>query len=523
MQLRPYQSEIIDIARREFAKHDRLLIWLPTGAGKGVIMSDLTLSGINKGNNVLTIMRMRQIVFQTVQNYQKAGVRSNMIMANAAANGPLKNRSTVASIDTLATRIKKPNDRINQLKKAALVIIDEAHNCTSESYARFIWWLEGEDLAGFTMGNFRKKKDFKKKYIGFTATPFAVGNKAHTFFQGIINNISPRDLRDQGFLVPAKIFRAAKKIKRAGFTIDSRTGDYSNKALYGAFAKKEVVGDVVAMYKKHGDNGRAICFGINLNHSRMLASQFCAEGIPSVHCDASHTKAERASAIAQLKSGTIKVLCNVDIFSVGLDCPWLEVGIFARPTASEILAVQQWGRVLRPHKVCADCGASVGAETRCFCGHEHFVEEKIFALILDHANNVGEFGDPYIKRTPALTGGDIVERKKNLVKDCPNCFITVEATAKVCGACNYIFGEQQEERVIEHVDGELVEETCQETEYQILRRKVWRDYNFYRRMELTKNWKSNAKWYKLFNKYGKKLLPFAQELRMPSAWISRIE
>ena len=186
MNLRPYQAQIKEIARREFMNHDRLLVWLPTGAGKGVIMSNIVKDAVAKGRVVLTVVRMRQIVFQTFQNYDKAGIKSKFFMSN---ENPIvyasPTLSSIASIDTLDARIKSKygDSAIRELRGASLVIIDEAHNCTSESYARFIWWLEGESLEDFTMQKFHDKTDYTKKYLGFSATPFAIGKKTHRFLR----------------------------------------------------------------------------------------------------------------------------------------------------------------------------------------------------------------------------------------------------------------------------------------------------------------------------------------------------
>ena len=64
---------------------------------------------------------------------------------------------------------------------------------------------------------------------------------------------------------------------------------------------------------------------------------FNKEGISAIHCDQSTKQGERDEAITKLANGEIKVLCNVNRFSTGVDIPQAEIGIMARPTASEIL------------------------------------------------------------------------------------------------------------------------------------------------------------------------------------------
>ena len=522
--LRPYQIKTKEIARREFAKHDRLLVWLPTGAGKGVLMANIVSDIVKRQKTVLTVVKMRQIVTQTYRNYHKAGIPSNFFMGSERIAYSHLHLSSIASIDTLISWLRydiPPNyyERLKKLREVSLVIIDEAHNCTAESYCRFIWWLEGEPLIDFTMEKFHAKKDFKKKYLGFSATPFPIGRKTHQFFQAVINTATPEELRDHGYLVQARVFRPKKMVSREGLKINSQTGDYQNKQLFKRFAQKEVVGDVVEMYRKHGKNKRAICFAINVEHSKQLAAQFLKAGIGAIHCDAGHTKKERDQAIGLLKNERIKVLCNVNIFSVGMDCPWIEVAICARPTASEVLAVQQWGRVLRPYKICSDCDSDCGAEMECPCGHKYFRREKIEAIILDHANNTGKFGLPYDTRVPTIEAGHIPEKKENPVKTCPQCHATVPSNATSCPYCQRVFGKSKEEMQVDHSVGELTE-VKEKTE---LRESIWKDFNTYRRLEIMYHWHHNAKWHKLMERHGKKLLPYAKELNIPSRWQIKIK
>ena len=63
--------------------------------------------------------------------------------------------------------------------------------------------------------------------------------------------------------------------------------------------------------------------------------------------DSDTSAEERGRLIQQFKRGEIDVLCNVDIFSEGFDCPDIEFIQLARPTKSLSLYLQQVGRGLR--------------------------------------------------------------------------------------------------------------------------------------------------------------------------------
>ena len=69
-----------------------------------------------------------------------------------------------------------------------------------------------------------------------------------------------------------------------------------------------------------------------------------------LHVIDSDTPPEKRKEIVQrFKSGEITILCNVNIFSEGFDCPDVEFIQLARPTLSLSMYLQQVGRGFRIH------------------------------------------------------------------------------------------------------------------------------------------------------------------------------
>ena len=473
---------------------------MPTGSGKGLLMAHIVNTA---KSNVLTVVRRRVIVLQTQRNYKKYfGIESGVIMSNRAKDA--KNKSTICSIDTMSRRLDKSNIGWVQ-KKHKLVLIDECHDVTSESYKRFLWWMEGKGMKDFSEENFEKSKNgFNNFYLGFTATPFRIGKRTHSFFQSVIAPVTAAQLKDQGHLVPVRFFRPVEKMDLGSVKIDYSTGDYNNKQLMREVSGQKVIGDVVDVYKKHGENKRAICFAVNIEHSKLLAAEFNQAGIPAIHCDADHTTAERAEAILKLKLNEYKVLTNVNIFSTGLDCPWIEVEICARPSASEVLVVQQWGRVLRP---------SPG---------------KDYAIIIDHGNNSSRFGLPFDDRQPELDDVDKENKKErdiSGVKDCPQCFITIKKSEKVCPECGFDFSNAGKEKMSyddSFVDGELEEVDKERT----MEMKINKTYAMLCLVEYQRGYNNLWKFYQLFDQYGRDLLKYGK-VSLPDflkyKWIEQIK
>lgn len=491
----------------------KILIWIATGGGKTAVMGEIVDRSTSKGNLVLTLVKRRDVVIQTRDAYKKwCGVDSSFIMGNSKGFDSTK-LSQISSADTLPRRLNNP--KFQFLKMAHVVIIDEAHDFTAPGYKRIVWWLEGYDPNLFTEPDFEKEKiNFKKIYLGFSATPFRVGKKTHTFWDKVIKPIEMHELREQGFLTPIKVF-APKVIDTTG--LRSSKGDYNQKELFERVSKLSVIGDTVELYRKYGEGKKAIAFCVNNEHSKMIVAAFNADGISAIACSAEHDEDERNEATEGMRSGKYQVLVNTGIWTTGFDFPMIEVMIGARPTESENLYCQMVGRVLRPFKICEKCNTELGGVDSCYvCGSTEFSYIKKYSILLDQGGNVSRHGMPYDIREPELDPSDIKARDKQLkpgTKTCPDCFLVTHSTERYCGGCGYDFvnNSEQKERSINEVEGELYEVDEEFLKGQKLM-EIFQRYNQYKRVEMQRNMHEMWKYYKLYKDYGEDIFNFKKEL-----------
>jgi superfamily II DNA or RNA helicase len=211
-------------------------------------------------------------------------------------------------------------------------------------------------------------------------------------------------------------------------------GDYANDELAEVMDKPTITGDAVQHYFKYAPGKRAIVFCVSVQHSRHVAAQFNSAGIAAVHVDGETDFEVRDRAIREFREGSIKILCNVELFGEGFDVPVLEAVILLRPTQSLGLYLQQVGRSLRP------------------------CEGKTKAVILDHVGNCQRHGLPDEERVWSLEGH--TAQKKSLadslpIRICPNCMAAQPATVKICKYCGTAFEIQY--RTVAEQDGELKE------------------------------------------------------------------
>lgn len=406
MKLRDYQLKAIN----DIKQHEKNLVFLATGAGKSVIFKQFVLDCVEQKKRVMFIVSGNSILEQAVRKHFAEILSPFEISLMQGQKIWSPTTLLCCSIQTLSRREKDFDFLLNEYDA---FVIDEAHNCTSDSYKKFINKIENKTI------------------LGLTATPYLIGNKGHDYWDNIIKTINIRQLIEQKYLVFPKCFSAQTKMDT---NVQTQNGDYNQKQLWDKNDSSVVYGSIIDEYKKHGNNQKAICFAINIAHSEKIALEFLKQGIKAVHADANTPMEDRLQILKDFEFGDIQVLCNVNIFSTGIDIPNAVVGIMARPTKSRVLWIQQVGRLLRTHP------------------------SKQFAIILDHGNNIEVNGHPLTDFAPELTSMDkkTNDEKKEPTYECKSCYyIFSEKTDEcpMCGAKN----EAKIRKIKEQKEAELKE------------------------------------------------------------------
>lgn len=404
--LRPYQNQGIRDILMAWYYCQRVILVMPTGAGKSFLMFSLVQYLVEHTNaKIVMAVRKRNLVFQLEEDARDFGLDYGVTMAGEAKNNKAVQ---ICSIDTLRARAEYPHAG----EENVYLFIDECDESDNESYH-----------------NFRDAYPTAKE-LGVTATPY----NGLSFYEKAIVPTTAEQLTKEGVLTPIKYIVPKKKID--ALTLNLKNGDYDNEQIDAA----TVVGDIVGNYLLYGDNRQTMAFCNSVKKSRELVASFQAAGITAVHCDAETPEETRRASIAMFKRGEVRVISNVKLFTRGTNI--IEIGciIGVNPTTKLNLYIQVLGRGVRANPMYKDL------------------------IYIDHAGNCLTHGEFTADREINLgekvkfTRADIIEA----MRVCGSCFraFTPVDTCPYCGA------NCKKEKVVKakNLDGKMREMSPEEFE-----------------------------------------------------------
>ena len=386
--LRPYQRDAINQLRESFSKgNKRVILSLPTGAGKSVVFSEMVRLAVEKGTKVLVLTDRTELFKQTIAHLGRVGVPVEEIAPDKKQiyhDAPVY----LAMIETLKRRLKKL-----EFLKPELIIIDEAHKASFNQ----LFDVFPDALV-----------------IGATATP--VGAHFFEYYTGIVQNIDVPDLVNAGFLVPCKPYQMQDDFS----DLKVQRGEFSPQSLGMHYNKPYLYEGVIENWKRYALNKKTVVFNVSIEHTHNVHEAFLAAGISSECITSKTKKEERERILNAFTQGAFKVLNNCGILTTGWDEPSVECIVINRATQSLPLFLQCMGRGSRLYKnkkefIVLDFG---GNHTRLGMWNENRIWE--------------------IKKKRETSG-------EAPVKACPNCNAVVHASTPTCPECTFIFPVKEKE------------------------------------------------------------------------------
>lgn len=352
--LRPFQETAFADYRAAYALGTSHLGIAPTAFGKTIFAAELARRMVESTKHRFVMVAHREnLIAQNADKAQRWAPRLvvGKEQATESASGGCDFIS--ASVGTLhEKRVADCAARWRADGRPIFLIVDEAHHALAPSYQQII-----ETLAPDRM-------------LGLTATPFRTddteGKSLREVFPHLAFNIPRGPMIDDGWLSTPLHWSV-----RTGETLDlvaSRTGDYVEAELARAVdvdprnqlvwnAADEAAEELIAL---GAGVARAVCFAVSVEHAIRLAEGFKSRGWDAAAITGQTPIPERRAWDEKLRRPTRPtVLVSCGVLTEGWDVEEVNLGLFARPTKSPVLADQMLGRVLRHHaskpaSVCID-------------------------------------------------------------------------------------------------------------------------------------------------------------------------
>lgn len=386
IKLRPYQQEAVD-KTIEWIKKSTLpcLTEMSVGAGKSIYIAEVAriIHGMS-GKRILCLAPRSELVVQNHSKYKGLGLDSSIYSASAGQKN-LRHPVVFATPMTF----KKVAKRLGS--EFAAVIIDECEGTTP---------VIREIIEEMKTGS------PNLRVIGTTGTPFTTDggyvyredeegkalpeNLARDpYYAKKLYTVSTRQLLDAGYLTPAIVGDTGVESYDALSITPNRGGKFKaddvDRVFVGHGRKTSVI--VADAMQRMAGRKSIVFFAATIKH----AEEIYASLHPGIAAVVHGGTKDRAGILERFGRGALRVLINVNVLTVGWDCPRVDGIVLMRATESARLLAQIIGRGLR-----------------LFDGKEN-------VLLLDYAKNFerhaedGDIFNPSIKASYKGEEGEPIE------------------------------------------------------------------------------------------------------------------
>lgn len=346
IEVRPhdYQLEMLDEldAERKIRGYHKNLVVAATGTGKTVLAAldyKRVADEVGKLPTLLFVAHRVEILQQARATFQQVLQDSNFGELFVDGKKPVQWKFVFASIQSLNAKVLSEFS-INQFDH---VIVDEFHRAEAPSYASLFKNLEPIEL------------------LALTATPErhdGLDSIQREVFGGrIASELRLWDALDKDLLTPFHYFGIGENIDYKSVTWSQ--GKYDYKELSNLVTGNEIrnakIWHEILKKVSNPHNMRSLAFCVSIEHAESMAEFFNSNGLKAVSVTGNTPSDVRATALQNLRQGTIQVITTVDVFNEGVDIRELDTLLMLRPTESPVVFLQQLGRGLRKMKNKESC------------------------------------------------------------------------------------------------------------------------------------------------------------------------
>lgn len=399
MRLRPRQKVFVERSLRALDEHTETLGIAPTGSGKTVMLSAVAGQLLGDGAKACVLAHRDELTAQNRAKFARVNPNVSTSVVDAREKS-WAGRATFAMVPTLA----RPAN-LAAMPALDLLVIDEAHHATAESYRRIIDAAVGLNPMC--------------RVYGVTATPNRGDRKGlRSVFSNVADQIRIGELIASGHLVRPRTFVIDLGVKDHLAKVRRTPADFDMGEVEKIMDQAPITDEVIRHWKEKAGDRQTVVFCSTVEHARHVTMAFRAAGVPAVTVHGETTADQRAAALDAYASGRARVVVNVAVLTEGWDHPPTSCVVLLRPSSYKSTMIQMVGRGLR----------TVDPE-------EHAGVVKTDCIVLDFGCSSLTHGT--LEQDVDLKGRD--EDGEAPTKTCPKCRGEVPLAAAECPLCGHAF------------------------------------------------------------------------------------
>lgn len=323
--MRPYQEEAVRETILALKDHKKVGAILPTAAGKTEIFIGVAVQFLaeNPDKSVLILSHLSLLTKQTKERFHKRAPHLRVGVLQADVEPAPDVHVVVSTMQSSRDADKAKRFIERSYRKVGLIIVDECHYLTTESYETAI-------------GHFPEARIF-----GVTATPFRERRLMTKYFDKISFSIAMQDLINDGYLVEPKL----KQIVADNSEVES------------------VAALVTRIYQEEEKGKKAIVFMRTIEDAKTMRNALENAGVKSHAVTSELTGEHRDEILDGFKDNDTMVLTTVNVLTAGFDAPNVSAIFMPYATESPTLYMQRIGRGLRLYPGKTHCNIYVVGKT----------------------------------------------------------------------------------------------------------------------------------------------------------------
>lgn len=444
------------------AGEDKALLISATGTGK--TYASAFAARELEFKRVLFLVHRNQIAKQSMKAFRK-------VFAGKVSMGMVTGKYQDYDADFVFATVQtlSKDETLKRYEKDTwdLIIIDEAHHSSADSYKKIMDYFTPQ------------------LWLGMTATPdkrddnLEGRNIYDIFNHQIAYEIRLQDAMEEDLLCPFHYFGITDLdvIADVGKTTEEKVQNFryltSDDRVLNVMKQAEFFG-------YSGDRVKGLIFCSRVDEAKELSNKFNDKGWRTLVLSGSDSETVRAAAIERLAGDegedALDYIVSVDIFSEGVDVPEINQVIMLRPTESPIVFIQQLGRGLRK------------------------AEDKEYVVVLDF---IGNYRNNFM--IPIALSGDRSYNKDNIRR-----YVT-EGGRVIPGASTIHFDEISRKRIFQAIDNanfsdiKLINENYKNLKNKLGHIPAVADFDKYGEMDVLRIFDNNSlgSYYKFLVKYEK--------------------